>query len=68
MAKEAAAKTNPKLVEQKPEPSIDELISRRAYELYEQRGCTHGSHVEDWLQAEAEVKAQLAAKGDTAPK
>ena len=68
MAKEVAAKANPQLAEQKIEPSIAELISRRAYELYEQRGCAHGSHVEDWLQAEAEVKAQLAAKGDTAPK
>jgi hypothetical protein len=30
-------------------------IERRAYELYEQRGCQPGHEVEDWLRAEQEV-------------
>jgi len=30
-------------------------IRRRAYELYEQRGCTPGQENEDWLIAEREV-------------
>jgi len=36
-------------------PELDEKIRRRAYELYEQRGRTDGSELEDWVQAEAEV-------------
>lgn len=35
--------------------SKEELIERRAYELYVQRGNQSGSELEDWLQAEAEV-------------
>jgi hypothetical protein len=37
------------------EANPEELIRRRAYELYEQRGMQNGFEVEDWLQAEAEV-------------
>jgi hypothetical protein len=33
-------------------------IRRRAYELYEQRGCTPGRDHEDWLVAEREVMAR----------
>ena len=37
----------------KPETAVSELeISRLAYEIYEQRGRTDGSQLEDWLQAE----------------
>lgn len=32
-----------------------ELIRRRAYELYLERGMTEGHDVEDWLRAEEEV-------------
>jgi HSP20 family protein len=32
-----------------------ELIARRAYELFEQRGCAHGQDSEDWLKAESEI-------------
>ncbi len=33
-------------------------IRRRAFELYEQRGCTPGYEQEDWAQAEREVLAR----------
>jgi hypothetical protein len=33
---------------------LEELIRRRAYELYVQRGNQAGSDIEDWLQAEAD--------------
>ncbi len=36
--------------------SIEERIERRAYELYVQRGNQSGSELEDWLQAEAEIR------------
>ena len=32
-------------------------IVRRAYDLYKQRGCEHGHDVDDWLQAERELRA-----------
>ena len=33
-------------------------IQLRAYELWEARGRTDGSDVEDWLQAESEVRGK----------
>jgi Protein of unknown function (DUF2934) len=36
-----------------------DLVSRRAYEIYEERGRTDGEDVNDWLRAEAEVRASL---------
>jgi hypothetical protein len=35
------------------------LIARRAYEIYEERGGWHGDDINDWLQAEVEVKSSL---------
>ena len=34
------------------------LISRRAYELWEQRGRRDGNALQDWLEAERMVKEQ----------
>jgi hypothetical protein len=36
-------------------------VARLAYELYEARGGSHGSDVEDWLKAEALVDAEPRA-------
>ncbi|OIO79166.1 MAG: hypothetical protein COW11_03775 [Candidatus Omnitrophica bacterium CG12_big_fil_rev_8_21_14_0_65_43_15] len=33
-----------------------ELIAKKAYELYEKRGCEHGSDFNDWVEAERLVK------------
>jgi hypothetical protein len=41
----------------KPE-SLQDEIRRRAYELYEQRGCIPGREHEDWLIAEQEIVAR----------
>jgi hypothetical protein len=38
---------------------LSELIARRAYEIYEERGGCHGDDINDWLRAEAEVKSTL---------
>ncbi|HEY6402428.1 MAG TPA: DUF2934 domain-containing protein [Blastocatellia bacterium] len=38
---------------------LRELIARRAYEIYEERGRSHGDDINDWLRAEAEVKSTL---------
>jgi hypothetical protein len=42
-----------------PPPLPYEQIQRRAYELYEQRGRQDGHHLEDWLQAERDVRAAV---------
>jgi len=34
---------------------INDLIARRAYELFESRGFAHGHDLEDWLRAESEI-------------
>ena len=34
---------------------VNELIARRAYELFESRGFTHGHHFDDWHRAESEI-------------
>ena len=35
---------------------LEERIRRRAYELYVQRGNESGSELDDWLQAEGEIR------------
>jgi hypothetical protein len=39
---------------------IEQQIQQRAYELYEQRGRTEGHDLDDWLQAEYEIKGTQA--------
>jgi hypothetical protein len=38
---------------------IDSDIARRSYTLYEERGNEHGHDVDDWLQAERELRAAV---------
>jgi len=38
---------------------LNELIRQRAYELYLERGGEDGHAAEDWLRAEAEVRARF---------
>jgi len=48
----------PAPVAAKPQPRprpTHEQIARRAYEIYAGRGCSHGDHMQDWLQAEREL-------------
>jgi Protein of unknown function (DUF2934) len=40
-------------------------IARRAHEIYEARGGEHGKALEDWLQAEREVDAEIEAAPNT---
>ncbi len=54
----ATAKQAPEI---DPESGSQESIRQRAYELYEQRGHLEGRELEDWLQAEAEVKEKAVA-------
>jgi len=46
-----------------------EDIKRRAYEIYREHGSLPGREVEDWLQAESELKsAALFVRGATGEK
>jgi hypothetical protein len=36
--------------------AIEEQIQQRAHQLYEQRGRTDGHELDDWLQAECEIR------------
>lgn len=39
------------------DPSQEEKIRQRAYELYEASGQEEGRDIDNWLQAEAEIKS-----------
>jgi hypothetical protein len=54
----ARAVATPEEVDSKPIPT-QEQIRQRAHELYLQRGCQDGLELEDWLQAEAELRQGL---------
>jgi hypothetical protein len=40
-----------------------DAVAKRAYELFLQRGSTPGNEIDDWLQAEAELRSR-AEQGD----
>lgn len=50
--KAVAASANSQNVE------FEAQVRQRAYELYQERGCTPGQENEDWLRAENEVLAR----------
>ena len=54
------------LVQGIAEPSPDD-IARRAYELFEARGGEHGHDVEDWLEAQSELKGAGSLDEDRLP-
>lgn len=56
-----AARQRPPRQDDRQKPTVtiptdlQELIARRAYELYVEHGYRHGSSLEDWLEAEREI-------------
>lgn len=63
---EATAVTAPVVVETPasvsvaPEVTLDrEVVARLAFSKFVGRGCVHGYALEDWLAAEAELRAEL---------
>jgi hypothetical protein len=71
----AKRKKQPTSVSRDPSEKPDAIqitqaaIATRAHEIYRARGGAHGSDMEDWLQAEREIKttvsgALTAGKGD----
>jgi hypothetical protein len=57
----ATGKTTSSVESLASEPTHDD-IARRAYQLYENRGGEHGRNLEDWFQAELELR-EIALRG-----
>ena len=36
-----------------------QMVEKKAYDLYEKRGCEHGYDLEDWFEAERLVEDEL---------
>lgn len=51
----AAVRVVPAAALAEREKRLREAIARRAYQLFERRGRTHGRDLEDWLQAESQL-------------
>jgi Protein of unknown function (DUF2934) len=45
---------------------MHEKIAMRAYQKWVQRGCPQGTEKQDWLEAEAEIKAEASRSGMSA--
>jgi hypothetical protein len=45
-----------------------EKIAQRAYQIYEERGKTHGSDFKDWVQAEQELLSREKTKNQSSKK
>ena len=54
----------PPLVMNQPKSSDGDLIRKRAYEIYLERGKENGHDVEDWLQAEEDIRSQPNSVGE----
>ena len=55
--REAAAESRAPARETLP-PVPDDAVARRAYEIYCERGSEHGHAMDDWLQAERELRTR----------
>lgn len=49
------------------ETSLQKRIAERAYQLFLKRGGKHGYHQQDWMQAEKDIRAELAKPAAKAP-
>lgn len=46
---------------------VSELIAKRAHEIFQSRGGEHGHDLDDWLQAEQEVRSPLRSETLVSP-
>ena len=60
----AAHATDPNRASQ-PQPSRLSRIAQRAHEIYDARGGQDGKDLDDWLQAEREIDAEMEAETET---
>ena len=57
---ETTAQATPGTTRSVAMPPSEDAIRRRAYQLYEKRGRTHGHALEDWVTAETEIAGPVA--------
>jgi hypothetical protein len=55
--------TIPRTESDTPDP---DAVARRAYQRFEERGYEHGRDMDDWFEAERELRGSPATEGDTA--
>ncbi len=48
--------------------ALHQRIREKAYELFLQRGRTHGRHLDDWLEAERIVFVEIRSRPSAGPK
>ena len=41
---------------------MNDLIAKKAYDIYEKRGGQHGSDMQDWLEAERAVRRNMRSQ------
>lgn len=46
-------------------PALRDRVAKRAYEKWLKSGCKHGCDRQNWLDAEAEIMAELNRTGNT---
>ena len=63
MAKEKVSSSKkPRKKMELDERTLQEMIAKKAHELYEKRGGGHGSDLDDWLEAERIVMGKKRKK------
>jgi len=60
--KKPAAKRGRKPKTQVSDEEFRAMVQQKAYELFENRGTSGGSDLEDWITAEKMIKEQLGIK------
>lgn len=50
-----------------PVPIPHDKIAARAYEIWVRKGKPHGQDLQNWAEAEAELRAEFAARPDSEP-
>lgn len=57
--KQEAAQARPGTERSRDTQIYAQRVERKAYELYEKRGCQHGCDWQDWFEAERIVEQQM---------
>ena len=61
-AAKKAVRTAPRIMPRIDLRSYINELNKRAYEIFQQRGATHGSDWDDWFRAEKELKKKYGIK------
>jgi hypothetical protein len=63
-----ATRSSKKAAAMAEEPTNDaDAIAKRAYEIYQMRGGSHGADLDDWLEAERQLKRGATSVTGPAP-